>query len=122
MKILLVDDDKFLQKLNSSKLKQLGFEVDIAVDGENALSQMKETKPTLVLLDLIMPKKDGFTVLAEAQADPEISKIPIIVLSSLSQESDLKRIKELGAKGYFDKNNTDYDQLKKKILSLTPSS
>lgn len=119
MKVLLADDDKFIRVFISSKLKKFGFEVDTSSDGEETLSKMKSEKPDIVLLDMVMPKKDGFQVLEEASKDSSISKIPVIVVSSLSQEADLKRISELGAKGQFDKTSSDYEPLRLKILELT---
>lgn len=119
MKILLADDDKFLQKFTGSRLTKLGFEVIVAADGEETLIKMKNDKPAVVLLDLIMPNKDGFSVLEEAKKDPAISNIPIIVISSLEQEDDVKRVKDLGASDFFDKTSTDYEPLKQKIIQLT---
>lgn len=110
MKILIIEDDIFFQKFYSVKLQERKVEVEIASDGEEGLFKMKTVKPDLVLLDLIMPKLDGFSVLANRLKDEELKKIPVIVFSTLGQEKDIENARQLGAndyiyKGYFDFNN-----------------
>lgn len=119
MKVLLADDDSFLRALMTSRLKKFGFEVDTAADGIEALAKMKSSNPDVVLLDLIMPNKDGFAVLQEAKLDGAISHIPIIVTSSLDTAEDIKKTEDLGAKDHFDKTSSDYEPLKQKILNAT---
>lgn len=109
--IVVAEDDKFLMRAMSDKLKREGFTVVQAGNGVEALEQIRKTRPHLVLLDLIMPVKDGFSVLADVQMDPAIAKIPIIVLSNLGQESDMQKTKELGAAGYFIKAELPLKQL-----------
>ena len=89
MKILLIEDDIFFQKFYSVKLKEQNIEMDVASDGEEGLSKMKQFAPDLVLLDLIMPKLDGFSVLKARLMDPNLLKIPVIVFSTLLQEQDI---------------------------------
>ncbi len=115
MKILIVEDDVFFQKFYTSKLTEKGFEVSIAADGEDALQKITEVKPDLILLDIIMPKKDGFEVLTAVKANPQTRDIPIIVFSSLGQEDDIKKAKSLGALDYIYKSFYDFDLLLTKI-------
>ena len=77
--ILLVEDDEFLAELYATKLNLEGFEVSLAVDGEKGLKLAKEVEPDLVLLDIILPKMDGFEVLKGIKADPKIKNIPVIL-------------------------------------------
>jgi CheY-like chemotaxis protein len=111
MKILLIEDDLFFQKFYSNKLKESGVEVEIAGDGEEGLIKMKSFNPNLVLLDLIMPKLDGFGVLTARLQDENLKKIPVIVFSTLGQEKDINRAKEMGANGYINKGFFDFNSL-----------
>jgi two-component system, chemotaxis family, chemotaxis protein CheY len=108
MKILLIEDDKFFQKFYSTKLQENKVEVDVAGDGEEGLIKMRSMNPDLILLDLIMPKVDGFGVLTARSQDENLKKIPVIVFSTLGQEKDVQRAKEMGANGYINKGSFDY--------------
>ena len=108
MKILLIEDDKFFQKFYSTKLAENKVEVEIAGDGEEGLVKMKSAAPDLVLLDLIMPKLDGFAVLTARSTDKNLKKIPVIVFSSLGQEKDIIQAQKLGANGYINKGIFDF--------------
>lgn len=121
MKILLIEDDKFFQKFYSAKLSEQKVEVEVAGDGEEGLSKMRNTKPDLVLLDLIMPKMDGFAVLAARLADESLKKIPVIVLSTLGQEKDMENAKKLGANGYMNKGSFDFNSMVAKINQVMSS-
>jgi len=90
-KILVIEDDKFLRELLERKLQEEGFTVSSANNGEEGLEKIKEEKPELVLLDLILPGIDGFEILKKIRENPELSHIPIIVLSNLGQQEDIKR-------------------------------
>lgn len=115
MDILLAEDDTFLAKIYTSLLKEEGYEVTRVKNGKEALEAMQEEKPKVLLLDMLMPKKDGFAVLEEMQGDSALKKIPVIVLSSLEQESDIKKAMSLGAKDYFTKSAMDTSDLAKKV-------
>ena len=95
------------------KLNLSGFDVELAGNGEDALTLMKEKKFDLLLLDIMMPKMDGFTVMEEMKKKK--NKTPIIVLSNLSQEDDAKRAKDLGAADFFIKSNTPLNEIVSKI-------
>ncbi len=111
MKILLIEDDKFFQKFYSTKLQEKKQEVQVASDGEEGLVKMRDFKPDLVLLDLIMPKMDGFAVLATRSQDENLKKIPVIVFSTLGQEKDVKNAQQLGANGYINKGSFDFNNM-----------
>ncbi len=110
-KILLVEDDQFLSLLLKNRLEKEGLLVTVAGDGEAAFSSMKESRPNLVLLDLILPGSSGFEVLEKMRADIALSAIPTIIISNLGQNEDVARGKELGALEYFVKARTSIDDL-----------
>lgn len=115
MKVLLVENDEFFQKMYSTKLKKEGFEVFTAINGEEALAKMEEVHPAIVLLDLVMPIKDGFEVLQARSQNEDLKKIPMIVFSTLEQPEDIAKAKELGAVDYVDKNSANFQELLRKI-------
>jgi DNA-binding response OmpR family regulator len=117
-KILIVEDDKFLRELMAQKLAKEGYDVIEAIDGEDALKSIKEEKPDLVLLDLILPGKDGFEVLAKVKEDAALSKIPIIVLSNLGQKEDVERALNLGATDYMVKAHFTPGEIIAKIKGI----
>lgn len=103
--ILIVEDDEFISDVYRKKLSMEGFEVALAKDGEEALRLLRERKPDLVLLDIMIPLKDGFEVLSEMRADPALSDTKVVALSNLSQAKDMARAKESGALDYIVKSN-----------------
>lgn len=115
MNILIVEDDVFFQKFYSQKLLEAGFSVNVAIDGNDALVKLRETKPDLVILDIIMPNKDGFEVLEDISKDEALKKIPILVFSTLGQDKDVQKALSLGAVGYVNKTFFDFGNLKAKI-------
>ena len=114
-KILVAEDDKFLANAYRVKLTKAGFDVQIAQDGQEALSAMKAAKPNLLLLDLMMPVKDGFATLTEMKKDPELKNIPVIIASNLGQKEDIDKGMALGAVDYVVKSDLSLDTLVKKI-------
>lgn len=113
--ILLVEDDKFLSSLLKNRMEREGLVVLYASDGEEAINILKDNKPDLVLLDIILPKKNGFEVLETIQADPALQKSPVIITSNLGQDSDVARGRDLGAIDYYIKAQTSIDELIIKI-------
>lgn len=99
--VLVVEDDPFYSKIYQTKLAKEKIPCEVVGNGNIALKKAKEQRPALVLLDLIMPEKDGFETLAEFKASAELRDVPIIVLSNLSQEEDVKRVLSLGAAEYL---------------------
>jgi len=110
-KVLIIEDDKFLIKLYSDKLRRSGFEVIGAISGEEGLSKISLEKPDLVILDLVLPQKSGFEILSEIKLDFQTKDIPIVILTNLSQESDKKRGLELGAAAYLVKTEFSMNKL-----------
>lgn len=117
-KILIVEDDKYLANAHRVKLSKSGFEVQIAGDGDQAIQILKTFTPDLILLDLIMPNKDGFTLLSEIKQNPAWKAIPVIVTSNLSQKEDMEKAKGLGAADYLVKSNINLNDLVIKIQAL----
>ena len=103
--ILVVEDEPSYQHVYQMKLESAGFEVQTANNGEEAVFHCKNQQPDLILLDLIMPVKDGFSTLEDLRSDGNCRQIPIIVTSNLSQDEDIARAMELGATDYFIKSN-----------------
>lgn len=114
-KILFVEDEPTLQKAVGEILTQEGFKVFSALDGEKGLELIKKEKPNLVLLDLILPKKDGFEVLKEMKADEELKDIPVIVLTNLEGMGDVEKALSLSATTYLVKANYELEDVVKKI-------
>ena len=117
-RVLLAEDDRFLRKAAETALKRQGFTVLPVVDGEEALRTARAEAPHLILLDLIMPKMQGFEVLRALKADPATAAIPVIILSNLGQDSDVKQAMEAGAAGYFVKANLSLQDLVKRVGGL----
>ena len=117
-RVLLAEDDRFLRKAAETALKRHGFAVVPAVDGEEALRLARAEPPDLVLLDLIMPKMQGFEVLRALKADPSTAPIPVVILSNLGQDGDVKQAMDAGAAGYFVKANLSLQDLVKRVGEL----
>ncbi len=100
-KILIIEDDKFLRELIGQKLLKEGYDIIEAVDGEKGIKSVKDEKPDLVLLDLILPGMDGFEVLIKIKEDSEIAQIPVIILSNLGQKDDIEKGLKMGAVDYL---------------------
>lgn len=103
--MLVVEDDPFYSKIYKTKLAKENIESEVVNNGDEALKAVKVARPGFILLDLIMPGKDGFETLRELRADPALRDVPIIVLSNLSQDEDVKRVMESGATEYLVKAN-----------------
>ena len=121
IKILFVDDDKFLRKVYDSELSDRNFDVILAVDGQDGLDKARSEDPDLIILDMIMPKKNGFEVLSELQKDANTSHIPIIILSNLGQEADKQKGMDLGAADYLVKDSTTLGVIINKIEHILHS-
>lgn len=114
-KILFVEDDNILQKAVGEILKKEGFEVISAFDGIGGLELSKREKPDLILLDLILPRLDGFSLLKELREKPETVNIPVLVLTNLEDLESLQRVVELGVKDYLVKSEYSLEEVVKKI-------
>ena len=114
-RILLAEDDRILRKAGEVSLKKKGYDVIAAVDGEDALVKALAEKPDLVLLDVMMPKMNGFDVLFALKRDPIVKDIPVIMLTNLEQPADIARAAEAGAHSYLVKSNMNLDDLAARI-------
>ncbi|MDP2864219.1 MAG: response regulator [bacterium] len=118
-KILIIEDEEIMIDLLQKKLTVEGYEISVARDGKEGLEKMKEVKPDLILLDIIMPKMGGFEVMEEMQKDKELEKIPVIVVSNSGQPVEIDKAQTLGAKDWLIKTEFDprevIDKVKKQI-------
>lgn len=117
-KILFVEDEESLQKIVKETLEKSGYGVFSAVDGENGLTIAKKEKPDLILLDLILPQKDGFEVLKALKEDNTTADIPIIVLTNLEGSADIEKALSLGARTYLVKSNYSLDDVLLKVKNV----
>lgn len=115
IKIALVEDDEILSKVVYEELKEAGFDVSKASDGKTGVKLVKAKKPDLVLLDIIMPKLDGFGVLKEIKSDPNTASIPVIVLTMLGSDEDIKKGLQLGANDYIVKSQHAVAEVVEKV-------
>ena len=114
-RILLAEDDRFLRKAAETTLKQQGYTVITAADGEEALRVARSAPPDLILLDVIMPKLNGFQVLDALKKDPTTAHIPVIILSNLGQDRDVQQAMEAGATAYFIKADLSLQALVQRV-------
>jgi CheY-like chemotaxis protein len=118
--ILLAEDELFLSRTYENRLTLDGYTVLLAHDGEEAIQLILKDKPALVLLDLIMPKKNGFEVLEIIKQDDSVKHIPIIITSNLGQDSDIEKAMSLGAIDYVIKSNISLKDLSQKVKECLP--
>ena len=114
-KILLVEDEPRLSNLLRQRLEKEGFQVALAYDGSEAIKFLKQEKPDLILLDIILPKLSGFEVMETMKSDPTLQSAPVVVVSNLGQAEDVERGQNLGAVGYFVKAQLSIEDLVSKI-------
>jgi DNA-binding response OmpR family regulator len=115
MKVVVADDDRMLRRAAETTLRRCGYAVSTASDGEEALRLIRAELPNIVVLDLIMPKVQGFDVLQALKQDVVTSTIPVIVLSSLAQERDRQEALDLGALACLDKSTLSMGELVKQV-------
>jgi len=117
-KVLLIEDDKMIIDMYNLKFTQEGYEVFKAENGKDGVEMAKETKPDIILLDIILPKMDGFSVLKKLKADDDTKNVPVVLLTNLGQDGDVKKGLELGAIDYLIKANYTPAQVVEKVKSL----
>jgi DNA-binding response OmpR family regulator len=117
-KILLIEDDKMLLEMYTAKFTREGFEIATAENGSDGLKAARDMKPDMVLLDIIMPKLDGFATLKEIRKDENIKDVPVILLTNLGQDQDIQKGKDLGADDYFVKANHTPTEIVEKVQEL----
>lgn len=113
--VLVVEDEDFLVRALKDNLMSEGYSVAVAVDGEQVFDELKKKTPSLILLDLLLPKKNGFDVLKEIRQSPEWQLIPVVILSNLGEDSEIKRALELGANDYFVKSQHPIQEVIEKV-------
>jgi len=115
-KILIVEDEEIMLGLLQKKLTTEGYEISVARDGEEGMRAMKEVKPNLILLDIIMPKMGGFEVMEKMNKDKELKKIPVIVISNSGQPVEIDKAQKLGAKDWLIKTEFDPQEVIDKVV------
>ncbi len=106
VKVLIIDDDPFISGMYATRLTNDGFAVSSAPDGFQGLKKAAEVKPDVILLDILMPKMDGFETLKRLKEDPSLASIPVLMLTSMGQKEDIERGIRAGAVDYMVKTNT----------------
>lgn len=117
-KIIIIEDDDFFRGLISKKLLFEGFDVYMAVNGEEGIEKIKELKPSLVLLDLLLPTIDGFDVLSKIKQDSHTTSTPVIILSNLDNRTDIEKGLKLGAVDYLIKSQVTPETIIEKVKKV----
>lgn len=115
IKVAIIEDEEVLLNVLENKLKKEGFDVVTALDGEIGVKVVRESLPDIILLDIIMPKVNGFEVLAQLNQDPVLAKIPVIIISNSGQPVEIDKALSLGAKDYLVKAEFDPQEVIEKI-------
>jgi CheY-like chemotaxis protein len=115
--VLLVEDNRHMQRIFHDKLQREGFQVATADDGELGLLRARELHPDAILLDIMLPKMDGFEVLTYLRADPALYLIPVFILTSRSTSGDIQRATALGARQFFTKGSSTLREMVLQIRS-----
>lgn len=117
-KILVVEDEAFLLDLYQTKLVQEGYEVFVASNGGDGYTAAEAHQPQLILLDILMPKVDGYAMLKKLKANVVLKSIPVILFSNLSQRSEIEKGLKLGAADFIIKTSITPAQLAEKVKSV----
>ena len=114
-KILIVEDEELMITILQKKLVKEGYNISVAKDGVEGIEKMRQIKPDLILLDIVMPRMGGLEVMQEMRKDKELENIPVIIISNSGQPVELDKAKELGAKDWLIKTEFDPQEVLKKI-------
>ncbi|MDF1498106.1 MAG: response regulator [Patescibacteria group bacterium] len=116
-KILIIEDEEILGTLLKEKISERGYDVLLAIDGEEGLALMKSDKPDLLLLDIVMPKIDGFGVMEEMNKtkDLNLNKIPVVIISNSGQPVEIDKVLKFGVKDYLIKTQFNPEEVIEKI-------
>jgi CheY-like chemotaxis protein len=117
-RVLLAEDDRFLRRACEQSLRQRGYTVISAPDGEAALQLARSERPDLILLDMLMPRMTGLDVLRALKADPQMREIPVLVLSNSSREQDVQEVTRLGVVAYLVKANLSLQELGERVAGI----
>lgn len=118
--VLIAEDDLYIRKVYERLLDKESYQVVVASDGEEALTTIREQKPALVLLDFMMPKMDGMSVLQAMQKDPALQSIPVIILTNIANDDVITSLKAAGAKSILIKSNVDTELVIQEIRKFLP--
>ncbi|MDP2909949.1 MAG: response regulator [bacterium] len=116
--ILLIEDDPFLVDIYTIKLKEMGFSVDSTDDGDQAILKIKENKPDLVLLDIVLPNLNGWEILRKIKKDDEMRYLKIIILSNLAEREEVEKGMKFGADKYLVKAHYTPSEVVKEITKI----
>jgi len=117
-KVLVVEDDSLLQDMLAQQLSKDAWTVSYAKDGDRALEIARTEKPDIILLDLMLPGVSGYDILANLKKDPELTRIPVIILSNLGQQEDIDKGLQLGATDFMIKSNFTLDEVSAKMKGI----
>lgn len=121
-KIVIAEDDKLLSGSLVSAFTEAGFETHPVYDGEEAIAKIKEVKPDIALLDVMMPKLDGIGVLWELKASPETSSVPVVVLTNMADMDTISKIMDAGGTDYLLKSDQSIDKIIEKVKQVLSRS
>lgn len=116
--ILIIEDESALSNILRERLTDLGYQVSVAIQGEEGWQKTKDDHPDIVLLDIVLPRLDGFVYLRRLRAHKQLKDLPVIILSNLGQDSDLEQGKELGAMDYIVKSNHTIDAVIERVEEI----
>lgn len=117
-KVLIIEDDKVLSRVYGIKMEKEGYDVTKLSNGVDAVETAKDIKPDIIILDLMMPEKDGFETMKDLKADADTKKIPVMVVSALGTESDIKKLMDMGAHKYIVKPSSMFNDILKSIEEI----
>jgi len=118
VKALIIEDDSYISDMYKIKMESENFEVVIAEDGAKGLKEIEKSRPDVVLLDVVMPKVDGFSVLKTIKSNDNIKDIPVVMLTNLGQKDNVERGFQLGASGYIIKAHFTPSEVVKKVKEI----
>lgn len=116
--ILLIEDDPFLIDIYTTKFSEEGLSAEVASDGEMVFKKLEEKEPDLIVLDIVLPKIDGWEVLRKIRSSPKFKDLKVIILSNLSQKEEIEKGRDLGATKYLIKANFTPSEVVEEIKSL----
>ena len=116
--VLIIEDDSYISDMYKIKLESENFEVAIASDGITGIKMLEKQKSDIILLDVVMPKADGFSVLKTIKKNSELKEIPVVLLTNLSQKENVERGFKLGADGYIIKAHFTPSEVVEKIKEI----
>ena len=122
--ILLIEDDSFIQRLYQKTFQLHGYEIEAAFDGDQAITKLEtmKEKPTIILLDIMMPKTSGFDVLRYLKSKEKFKNIPVVVLTNLDRKEDEEKVLELGAVSYLIKSQYEPSEVVDKVQEIINAS